>query len=279
MTRCRVVTGVFRQPGKAVLAASTAALNSSAVVSGIRDTTSCVACDTPTHPPLTVPNPINPKSKKKHWEGHGSRAHGVGDVDVLVGARLDELPADEEAHPRLGRRKARSQAGRGAERSTRNQTEAENRLGDGEEPRARTGVEAGPLESHAAAAAAVDKWAVAGDRRSPGAARVREGGVSQGRECPGATGCSWAARVPERNSAARSMGRRPVDRRRRRFRIEARSAGVAWRPPRSEDEPPGGSGLLGSWVTAMDVVVPVILYRGGAGVSGTHRAERDRDRG
>jgi hypothetical protein len=135
------------------------------------------------------------------------------------------------------------------------------------------------LESHAAAAAAVDKWAVAGDRRSPGAARVREGGVSQGRECPGATGCSWAARVPERNSAARSMGRRPVDRRRRRFRIEARSAGVAWRPPRSEDEPPGGSGLLGSWVTAMDVVVPVILYRGGAGVSGTHRAERDRDRG
>lgn len=275
MTRCRVVTGVFRQPGKAVLAASTAALNSSAVVSGIRDTTSCVACDTPTHPPLTVPNSINPKSKKKYWEG--SRAHGVGDVDVLVGARLDELPADEEAHPRLGRRKARSQAGRGAERSTRNQTEAENRLGDGEEPRARTGVEAGPLESHAAAAAAVDKWAVAGDRRSPGAARVREGGVSrsvsQGKECPGATGCSWAARVPERKSAERSMGRRPVDRRRRRFRIGARS-GLA-----SEDEPPGGSGLLGSWVTAMDVVVPVILYSGGAGVSGTHLAERDRDRG
>ena len=47
MTRWRVVTGVPRHPGKAVRAASTAALNSSAVVSGIRDTTSCVACDSP----------------------------------------------------------------------------------------------------------------------------------------------------------------------------------------------------------------------------------------
>jgi hypothetical protein len=106
MTRCRVVTGVFRQPGKAVLAASTAALNSSAVVSGIRDTTSCVACDNPHTSTVDRSKFDQPEIKKKYWEG--SRAHGVGDVDVLVGARLDELPADEEAHPRLGRRKARS---------------------------------------------------------------------------------------------------------------------------------------------------------------------------
>ena len=60
MTRWRVVTGVPRHPGKAVLAASTAALNSSAVVSGIRDTTSCVACDNPT-PKCARHTPIAPK--------------------------------------------------------------------------------------------------------------------------------------------------------------------------------------------------------------------------
>jgi len=44
MTRCRVGSGVRRQEGKASLAAWTAAWNSAGVVSGHRDTTSCVAC-------------------------------------------------------------------------------------------------------------------------------------------------------------------------------------------------------------------------------------------
>jgi hypothetical protein len=66
MTRCRVVTGVFRQPGKAVLAASTAALNSSAVVSGIRDTTSCVACDNPHTSTVDRSKFDQPEIKKKN---------------------------------------------------------------------------------------------------------------------------------------------------------------------------------------------------------------------
>jgi len=131
MTRCRVVTGVFRHPGKAVLAASTAALNSSAVVSGIRDTTSCVACDTP-HPKCTRHtstvdrSELDRSTRNQKSVSEGSSAYWVGDVDVLVGARLDELPADEEPHPRLRRggerREARSgmrgqSGGRGGERS------------------------------------------------------------------------------------------------------------------------------------------------------------------
>lgn len=43
MMRCRVVIGVFRQDGKASFAADTADLNSSFVVSGTCETTSCVA--------------------------------------------------------------------------------------------------------------------------------------------------------------------------------------------------------------------------------------------
>ena len=43
MTRCRVGSGVRRQAGNASLAACTAAWNSAGVVSGQRDTTSCVA--------------------------------------------------------------------------------------------------------------------------------------------------------------------------------------------------------------------------------------------
>lgn len=43
MIRCREVTGVFFHLGKALFAAFTAALNSSLVVKGILDTTSCVA--------------------------------------------------------------------------------------------------------------------------------------------------------------------------------------------------------------------------------------------
>ena len=43
MTRCRAGSGVRRQAGKASLAACTAAWNSAGVVSGQRDTTSCVA--------------------------------------------------------------------------------------------------------------------------------------------------------------------------------------------------------------------------------------------
>lgn len=43
ITRWRVVTGVLRQDGKAFLAADTADLNSSSVVKGSFDTTSCVA--------------------------------------------------------------------------------------------------------------------------------------------------------------------------------------------------------------------------------------------
>ena len=43
MTRCRVGSGVRRHAGKAFLAAWTAAWNSAGVVSGQRDTTSCVA--------------------------------------------------------------------------------------------------------------------------------------------------------------------------------------------------------------------------------------------
>lgn len=43
MTRCLAVTGVFLHFGKALFAASTAALNSSLVVSGTLETTSCVA--------------------------------------------------------------------------------------------------------------------------------------------------------------------------------------------------------------------------------------------
>ena len=98
MTRWRVVTGVPRHPGKAVLAASTAALNSSAVVSGIRDTTSCVACDNPDTQMRASHTHTAPKIDS---EGRKAGAYGVGDVDVLVGARLDELAADEEAHPWL----------------------------------------------------------------------------------------------------------------------------------------------------------------------------------
>jgi hypothetical protein len=44
MTRCLVGTAVARHAGNASLAACTAALNSAAVVSGRRETTSCVAC-------------------------------------------------------------------------------------------------------------------------------------------------------------------------------------------------------------------------------------------
>lgn len=43
MTRCRVVIGVFRQDGNASFAADTADLNSSFVVRGTCETTSCVA--------------------------------------------------------------------------------------------------------------------------------------------------------------------------------------------------------------------------------------------
>jgi len=111
-------------------------------------------------------------------------------------------------------------------------------LGDGEEQeprRARTGVEAGPLESHAAAAAAVEKGAaaaaIAGDRRSPGAARVREGQSNQsGKGMPRRDGV-WLGR------GAYLSGRAPreawVDGRSSgggggAFRIGARG-GVAWR--------------------------------------------------
>lgn len=45
ITRCRVGTGVARHAGKASFAACTAALNSAAVVSGSRETTSWVACE------------------------------------------------------------------------------------------------------------------------------------------------------------------------------------------------------------------------------------------
>ena len=44
MTRARVGTGVRRHAGNASLAAPTAASNSSPVVCGSRETTSCVAC-------------------------------------------------------------------------------------------------------------------------------------------------------------------------------------------------------------------------------------------
>ena len=44
ITRERVGSGVFRHFGNASLAACTASLNSAAVVSGSRETTSCVAC-------------------------------------------------------------------------------------------------------------------------------------------------------------------------------------------------------------------------------------------
>ena len=37
----------------------------------------------------------------KRCGGREREAYGVGEVDVLVGARLDELAADEEAHPWL----------------------------------------------------------------------------------------------------------------------------------------------------------------------------------
>jgi len=43
ITRWRVVTGVLRHDGNAFLAADTAALNSSSVVNGTCETTSCVA--------------------------------------------------------------------------------------------------------------------------------------------------------------------------------------------------------------------------------------------
>lgn len=43
MTRCRAVIGVFLHEGNALLAACTAALNSSSVVRGTRETTSWVA--------------------------------------------------------------------------------------------------------------------------------------------------------------------------------------------------------------------------------------------
>lgn len=45
ITRWRVVTGVLRHDGNAFLAADTAALNSSSVVNGTCETTSCVAYD------------------------------------------------------------------------------------------------------------------------------------------------------------------------------------------------------------------------------------------
>lgn len=43
ITRWRVVTGVLRHDGNAFFAADTAALNSSTVVNGTCETTSCVA--------------------------------------------------------------------------------------------------------------------------------------------------------------------------------------------------------------------------------------------
>ena len=46
ITRERVGSGVFRHLGNASLAACTASLNSAGVVSGRRETTSCVACKT-----------------------------------------------------------------------------------------------------------------------------------------------------------------------------------------------------------------------------------------
>ena len=144
---------------------------------------------------------------------------------MLVGARLDELAADEEAHPWL-----RGVEAQGSEVSRdgltrrrwppqpRRRAVAEGYEGSGGKgQRARTGDEAGPLESHGAAAVeSGTAAAIAGDRRSPEAARGRRRCQSQsvrrGRD----------ARVPERESAARSMG---SDRRRRPrllFRIGAR---------------------------------------------------------
>jgi hypothetical protein len=48
------------------------------------------------------PHRIGPHEPKIDSEvSREGRLYGVGDVDVLVGARLDELAADEEAHPWL----------------------------------------------------------------------------------------------------------------------------------------------------------------------------------
>ena len=116
MTRCRVVTGVFRHPGKAVLAASTAALNSSAVVSGIRDTTSCVACDTPhthptnarvTHPPLTVPKSIRTTRNQKSVRRRGG-------LTGLVTSTCSSAPNSTNSPPM--RRHTLGWGGRGGEK-------------------------------------------------------------------------------------------------------------------------------------------------------------------
>ena len=67
------------------------------------------------------------------------------------------------------------------------------------------------MESHAAAAAAVEKGAIAGAPRSPEAARVREGSgqSGKGRE-ENARAAAGKGCVPERERAARSMVGRSI---------------------------------------------------------------------
>lgn len=105
----------------------------------------------------------------------GGSCYRVGYVDVLVGARLDELAADEEAH--LGLQGNTSVAGTPSTATNHGEWE----WAGGGNPWVRTGVEAGPSESHAADAAAVENGAAAiGDRRRPEAARGRCQGTRYG---------------------------------------------------------------------------------------------------
>ena len=73
MTRARVGTGVCRHAGKASLAAPTAASNSSPVVCGSREMTSCVACaaatvHVPQAPACQAPN---------RWKNASAAAHSA----------------------------------------------------------------------------------------------------------------------------------------------------------------------------------------------------------
>ena len=123
------------------------------------------------------------------------------------------------------------------------------------------------------------RWRAGRTRPSPGTGGARRlraegGGVSLGQ--PVGEGNARArrrrdARVPERESAARSMG---SDRRRRRrprllFRIGARGGVGGWVVSQSEWF--AGPGLVGGLMG----VAPGILYSGGAGGCGTRRAVRE----
>lgn len=104
----------------------------------------------------------------------------------------------------LGCRGTRGEVSRGATRPPSTATNQRQRewTGDGN-PRVRTGVEAGPSESHAVDAATVENGAAAtGDRRRPEAAWGRCQGTRDGGRLT-----RRRMGLPERKSAARSIGR------------------------------------------------------------------------